>query len=221
MPRRKNPEDAAIEAAMRLAEGRPWREIRMADVAREAALTLADLAAVADDKMDLLRLFARRTDKALLKSLEADPVEGEPHDRLFDILMRRFELMVPYRKAIANMLDSPPESPADWAKLASSALTTQGWVLAAAGIEDHGARGAIKLGGLALVYARALRVWAKEEDAGFPRTMATLDRSLRDGADWLKRAETPIAACVALSGLARGFMRRRSRPQEDTAKTGA
>lgn len=189
----------------------------MADIAGEAGLKLADLAGIADDKLDLLRLFARRTDRSLLKSLEADPVEGEPRDRLFDILMRRFEIMAPHRKAIQSIIDSPPESPADWAKLVSSALTTQGWVLTAAGIEDHGARGALKLGGLAWVYARALRVWAKEEDAGMPRTMATLDRSLRDGADWLKRAETPLAACVALSGLARGFMRRRRGSRGETA----
>lgn len=209
MARRKTPEDSVIDAAMRLAESRAWRQVRLADIAAEAKLPLADLATVAEDKTDILKLFARRTDRALLRSLEEDPVEGEPHDRLFDILMRRFELMAPYRKAIRSIVDSPPEAPNDWVRLLSSALATQGWVLAAAGLEDDGGRGALKLGGLAWLYGRALRVWASEEDPGMPRTMATLDRGLRDGAEWLRRAETPMAFCVAVSGLFRGLARAR------------
>lgn len=208
--KKKSPQDAAIDAALTLAEGRPWREVRLADIAAEAGLSLAQLAEVAGDKTELLRLFTRRTDVALLKSLESEPVEGESHDRLFDILMRRFELMAPYRKAIQRILASPPEAPSDWLKLLSSALETQTWVLAAAGIEDEGARGTLKRNGLALVYARALRTWANEEDAGMPRTMATLDRALRDGETWLKRAETPVALFTAASGVLRGLLRRRT-----------
>lgn len=217
MPKRKrSPQDAAIDAALALAESRPWREIQLADIAAEAGLSLAQLAEVAGDKTEILKLFARRTDAALLRSLESDPVEGEPHDRLFDILMRRLELMVPHRKAIARIIASPPEAPSDWLKLLSSALETQTWMLAAAGIEDEGARGALKRNGLALVHARVLRVWASEEDPGMPRTMAALDRALRDGARWLKRAETPIALAKAVSGLLRGVLRARPRGSEST-----
>lgn len=215
MPRKKkSPQDAAIDAALALAERRPWREVRLADVAAEAGLGLAELAEVAGDKTEILKLFAHRTDAALLRSLESDPVEGEPHDRLFDILMRRFELIAPHRRAIARIIVSPPEAPSDWLKLVASALETQTWVLAAAGIEDDGARGALKRNGLALVYGRVLRVWAEEEDAGLPRTMAALDRALRDGARWLKRAEIPIALAKAVSGLLRGVLRARSRTAE-------
>jgi hypothetical protein len=221
MARKQPPEDAVIEAAMRLAATRPWRQVRLQDIAGEAGLTLADLAAVAVDKTDILRLFSRRMDRALLRSLEASPVEGEPQDRLFDVIMRRFELMAPYRKAIASILDSPPEAPVDWVRLADSAFTTQGWILAAAGIDDDGTRRLIKLNGLAWVYGKALRVWAREEDAGMPRTMATLDRSLREGGEWLKRAETPIAFLVALKGLAKGLVKRPRAGGADAAGKGA
>lgn len=221
MARKQPIEDTVTDAAMRLAASRPWRQVGLRDIAAEAGVKLADLAAVAADKTEILRLFSRRMDRDLLRSLEVTPVEGEPHDRLFDVIMRRFELMAPYRKAVASILDSPPEAPVDWVRLADSAFVTQGWMLAAAGIDDDGTRRLIKLNGLAFVYGKALRVWAREEDAGMPRTMATLDRSLRQGGEWLRRAETPLAFLVALKGLVRGLSSRRPRPPEASADAGA
>ncbi|MGI9481657.1 MAG: hypothetical protein ACR2OR_04775, partial [Hyphomicrobiales bacterium] len=45
-----------------------------------------------------------------------------------------------------------------------------------------------------------------------------LDRSLRDGADWIKRLEAPMTLATALSSLARGFMKARRGPPPSQAE---
>lgn len=206
-------ENALIDAALRLAASRGWRDIRLSDIAAEAGVELAELAQVTSSKADILRRFARRTDRQLLQSLKDEPVQGTAHDRLFEVIMRRLEILRPHRQAVASIIDSPAGHPTGWLMLTLSAATTQRWMLAAAGIEDDGATGVMKQGGLACVYARTIQVWLADDDPGLARTMASLDRDLRSGADWLRRAETPIAICTAVSGLARGLFRGRRAPR--------
>ncbi len=215
-------ENAIVSAAFRLAATRPWSEVKLADVAAEAGLSLADLAGVIGGKADILQLYGRQLDAKMLTSLETDPVSGSAHDRVFDILMRRLELMDGDKAAIRSIVATPASSLPDYARLAGSMMQSQDWVMSAAGIEDTGLRGAMKTTGLALVYVRTLKVWASDDDAGLARTMAQLDRSLRDGADWIKRLETPMTLATALSSLARGFMKaRRGPPSHESGQPGS
>jgi len=202
-------ENAVIDAALKVAANRNWRDVRLADIAAEAKLDLADLAQVASSKADILRRFSRRTDRALLKALKAHPVEGDAHDRLFEVIMRRLEILAPHRAALKGILAAPPGNPTAMAMLAGSAATTQRWMLAAAGLEEDGPGGLLKQGGLACVYARTLRVWLDDDDPGLARTMAALDGDLRNGARWLRFAEAPLSLATALSGIARSIWRGR------------
>ena len=202
--------DQVVNAALKLAAKRPWREIRLNDIAQECGLTLAELNALGASKTRILKQFARRTDQALLKSLESDPVEGDVHDRLFDILMRRMEMLEEHKAAIASILKAPADGAPDMAMLFGSLAENQGWILAAAGIDDAGPREAVKRHGLALVSARVMRVWVDDDDAGLARTMAALDRQLRDGAVWLTRLQAPIAMCNAFGNLAKTILERRT-----------
>ena len=202
-------ENAVIDAALRLAARRSWRDVRIADIAAEAHMDLAELAKVASGKADIVRRVSRRTDAAMLASLKAQPVDGDAHDRLFEIVMRRLEILAPHRAALASILDAPAGHPSGLAMLAGSVATTQRWMLAAAGLEEEGAGGVVKQGGLACVYARTLRVWLTDDDPGFARTMAALDGDLRQGARWLRWAEVPVTFATALSGIARSLWRGR------------
>ena len=66
-------------------------------------------------------------------------------------------------------------------------LTTQRWMLEAAGISAHGVDGGLRVAGLAAVYASVFRTWLADDDAGLSRTMAALDRRLRRGEQALHR----------------------------------
>jgi AcrR family transcriptional regulator len=214
-----------VEAALRLASNRPWHDLRLSDVASEAGMSIAELSAHVSSRMDILRHFARHIDHAMLESLARDPVDGEPHDRLFEVLMRRLEVMAPYRAAVASIMRSPLSSPADIGALAGMMADTQGWVLAAARLEDTGLKDTVRRLGLASVYGRTLKVWIDDDDPGLARTMAALDTHLREGAATMRRLEPALALGSAFASLARGLMwntRRSSRPadREKTEQSG-
>ena len=194
--------DRIVDAALQLASDRPWPEISLADIAGASGLSLAELARQVASKAQILDVFARRMDSQLLASLASDPVEGDAHDRLFDIMLRRFELLAPYKAAIANIAKNPAGGLADWLHLLASSLVTQGWILAAADIKLGGLAGDAARLGLVKIAVDTTRIWLKDDDAGLARTMAALDRKLRDGEAVMKRLETPVALC---SGFARVF----------------
>src|SRR5438270_167075 len=50
-------------------------------------------------------------------------------------MLRRFELLAPHKQAIASIARSPDGSPSEWLHVFASALDSQGWALAAAGLE--------------------------------------------------------------------------------------
>ena len=71
--------------------------------------------------------------------------------------------------------------------LTPSALQSLAWMLEAAGIDSSGLRGAVRVRGLALIWAAAFRVWLDDEDGGLAPTMAELDRRLRQAESLIEK----------------------------------
>jgi ubiquinone biosynthesis protein COQ9 len=204
--------DKILDAALSLAASRRWTEITLRDIASEAGLSLAALNEAVPSRAAILALLNRRIDQRMLAALDKDPVSGDPHDRIFEVLMRRLEVMAPYRAAVASIIADPATLLDDPPEIASSLGRSLGWVLAAAGLEDSGSREIIKRLGLAAVYRRVLGVWVEDDDPGLARTMAALDRALRDGETWLKRLAPALSLAGAFGSAARALVRGRRRP---------
>jgi AcrR family transcriptional regulator len=196
-------------AAFALAADRGWARLTLADIAFTAGISLAELQHAFPSKAAILESFGRDMDQALLALTAKDPVTGTPHDRLFDVILRRLEIMQPYKKALARILENPGLSPSEAARACMRAQETLGWMLAAADLDEPGLDGLVNRQGLGLVYARILHVWVKDEDAGLTRTMAALDRSLRDAALWRGRIQTPLALAKGFAALGASFFKQR------------
>jgi AcrR family transcriptional regulator len=205
-----------VSAALRLASERDWATITLADIAAEAGMALPDLIRQAATKTDILALATREIDERLLASLATDPVDGEAHDRLFDTMLRRLEIMTPHKASIASIAKAPHGGLIDWAAMFCTALASLDRVLAAARFETRGNRGDLLRLGFLKLQADMLRVWLDDDDPGLARTMAQLDRRLRDTEVWADRLETPFNF---LSGLMRAF--RRAAPQSQTRQDGS
>jgi ubiquinone biosynthesis protein COQ9 len=203
---------AIRDAAIRLAGKQSWRDVTLAAIAAEAGLTLAETAREVGSKIDILRSFSRDLDNRLLVSLETAPLDGEPHDRLFDIMLRRIEMLTPHKQALRSIAAAPADGPAEFLALVSSAIETQTWLLAAAGIETPGTRGELHKLGLVKINADVLRIWLDDDDPGLARTMAALDRKLRDGEVWLKRLDIPLAMCKGFASAFRAYREARRAP---------
>lgn len=175
-----NPRDRIIAAALRLAETRGWRELSLGEIAGEAGIPLAVLRSTFQSKGQILAAFSRAVDQAVLEKF-AKPTADAPRDRLFDVLITRFEIMQPYKAAIRRIRRDLGSSFGEALAQFRPALKSQYWMLAAAGISGEGGRGLLRVQGLLAIYARVFPIWLDDDDPGLARTMAALDRRLRRG----------------------------------------
>jgi ubiquinone biosynthesis protein COQ9 len=188
------------QAAFALAERMPWHEITLAAIAQQSNLSISALMRHAETKATILRDFARDIDEAMLLVFERYPAEGEAHERLFDVVLKRLEIMQPYRQVIASVMKRPVADPGEAASLLQSLAATVGWIAAAARVEDEPAWQSFGRVGLGRAYVKALSAWIADDDPGLSRTMAALDRALRDWAQFSGRAGSVM---TVLGGLAR------------------
>jgi AcrR family transcriptional regulator len=170
--------DKIVEAFLALLAEKPFEKIGVAAVAARAEVSLADLRAEFGSTFDMLAAFVRETDRKALANPDKDVEESTPRDRLFDVLMRRFEVLVPHRSALRSLARSARRDPALALGLNRLAVRSQQWMLAAAGIDTAGIIGGLRAQTLALLYAKAMRTFLHDEDPGLARTMAALDREL-------------------------------------------
>lgn len=189
-PERKvSPRDAAIDALMALASDRPWSDIELTDIAERAGLSLSTLRDLFPSKGAILGALSRRIDKDVIEGTTSD-LAGEPaRERVFDVMMRRIDAMAPYKEALRRIGWALRTDPLSLAALNQSALNSQRYMLAAAGIPTEGPLGLVKLQGAVLVFASTMETWFEDDDPTLARTMARLDRELRRGEQVLERAD--------------------------------
>jgi AcrR family transcriptional regulator len=201
-----------IESFMALLADRPVAEIGYSDIAKGAAVSLAQLREMFGSTRAILAAHMKEIDRQVLAGGDADLADESPRERLFDVLMRRIELLDSRKAAVRSLLRSCRRDPGLAFVLNGLAVRSQTWMLTAADIDASGPRGMMRAQGLALLFLSVLQVWVDDDDPGRARTMAALDRALARGQrlagflDDLCR----IPRCV---GRAR---RRRRRDADDT-----
>ena len=174
-----DPGERILAAAMEMAVRIGWRRAALADIAAAADVSLAELHAHFADKGAILRGIVALADrKVLAGSGEPDP-ESSPRDRLFDVLMRRFDALRPYREGLAAVArEGGGVGLGDAICGAQRMLRSLAWMLEAAGIGTGGWSGACRVKGLAVVYAATFAAWLRDETEDMSKTMAALDKNL-------------------------------------------
>ena len=170
--------DRTMQAALALASERGWRNVSLADIASRAELPLLEVYQSFPSKTAILLRLVGATDAAVLSKGVA-PTTDSPRDRLFEILMRRFDDLQARRAGTVAILRDLAYDPASLLCLSARLRRSMTWMLEAAGIPSRGCAGTIKVKGLALVYLDALRVWMSDDSADMARTMAAVDTGLR------------------------------------------
>jgi AcrR family transcriptional regulator len=182
-PRTAKPETADVatkilETAMTLAAEGKWRDLSLAEIADAAKLPLATVYPVYPSKQAILGAFFKRIDAAVLAAEEPGAREGSARDRLFDVLMRRFEALQPYREAMATLIAAQARDPLAAACGLARLGRSMACMLEAAGISTSGVRGVLRIKALGAAYLATLRVWLGDESPDMGTTMAALDRHL-------------------------------------------
>lgn len=181
------PEEKIVKATLRLAAKRGWRGLSLAEIAASARVGLPELSKLFASKAAILVAYGRRIDAEVLDAAaKEDLAEEAARDRLFDILMMRFDALAPDKEALKRIAADLRRDPLASTPLARPFLQSMGWMLEAAGIDSSGFGGALRVRGLALIWSAAFRIWL-EDGADQSKTMAELDGRLRQGEDFLQR----------------------------------
>jgi AcrR family transcriptional regulator len=87
-----------VETALSLAAERGWRELSLSQIATAAKLPLSEVYPVYRSKRAILEGLSQLVDERVLAGQPAAWAEEDtPRDRLFDVLMRRFDALGPYK----------------------------------------------------------------------------------------------------------------------------
>lgn len=212
---RSKPErDRIVDAFMALLAEKPFERIGLAEIAAAADVSLSELRGTFPSALAILAAQVRETDRAVLADGDTDMAEEPPRERLFDVLMRRLEVLAPHKTAVRSLIRSASRNPGLALALNSLGVRSQQWMLTAADIAASGPRGMLRAQGLALLFASVLRTWVDDEDPGLARTMAALDRALARGQRWSGFLDDVLRLPAAVCRVRP--RRRRAADDEDT-----
>ena len=181
-----------LERAFATVEEKGWSRLTLADLAAALELTLVDLRALIDSKYDLINALNRHVDAAVLDECASIDVNDSPRDRLFEVIMARFDALTHYRNALGMMAFSARSDLRLAAMTHKHLQRSMGWMLEAAGLGEGGLRGKFRQNGLTVVYIRASLTWLKDGSEDLSATMKALDQALEDAERWANSVENGL-----------------------------
>ena len=185
-----------LERAFATIEEKGWSRLTLADLAAALELTLVELRTVIDSKYDLISALNRHVDAAVLEECASIDVNDSPRDRLFEVLMARFDALTPYRDALGMMAFSVRSDLRLAAMTHKHLQRSMDWMLEAAGLGEGGLCGKLRQNGLTVVYIRTSMAWLNDGSEDLSATMKALDQALEDAERWANSVENG-----SLSGL--------------------
>ena len=178
MPKKTEFPSLIVNNALDLAAAKGWAETSLGDIAQAAGLTLAQLHGTYPSKTAILAAYTTRIDEAVLNDVDPELADKSRRERLFDVLMKRFEKMDPNKEAVRSILCASATNVESLARGPLSLYRSMRWMLEAANIPSSGMRGQLRIKGLALIYLAVLRAWLNDDSEDMARTMSSLDRQL-------------------------------------------
>lgn len=168
-----------IRAAMARAETVGWRRVTIVEAARQAGLPLDEARERFPARATVLLRLGLLADRAALVD---EGNTGTVREQLFDMLMRRIDVLQQYRGGMQSVLRALPFDPALALLVSAATLDSMRWIGAAAGVDTAGFVGMLRAQGLVAVWLQTVRAWDKDDGEDLSSTMAALDKAL-DRAD--------------------------------------
>ena len=175
----------ALDAFLRLLEERGYDDVRLGDVAAAASIGRADFYRLFPDKLALVQGFLAKVDGEVLAGTPVSPDPEETvRDRLFDLLMRRFDALRPYKAALGAIRRAARRDPLMAMVLGPALMRSMAAMLEAAGVSAGGLPGLVRQNALAAIYAAVSQVFDKDDTGDLSKTMAALDGRLKTAERW-------------------------------------
>jgi AcrR family transcriptional regulator len=216
-PRPTTEREKIVAAFLALLVEKPMEQIGLAEVAKEAGVSLAQLRGEFPSTLAMLAAHIKTIDRAVLAADVSDMAEEPARERLFDVLMRRLEALAPYKDAVRSLMRSVRRNPGLALALNGLAVRSQQWMLTAADIGASGPKGLVRAQGMAMLFGSVLRTWVQDDDPGLARSMAALDRALARGQRWAGFLDDLCRIPAGVCKMRSRWRRRGGEPEESVA----
>lgn len=183
--------DRIIDATFTSIPIEGWRRLSLASIAVASGLPILNVYRHFRSKQAILCAFIRRIDEAVLANPPSAEEGERARDRLFDLLMRRFDALGPYKAALGVLRRELPSDPPSVVVAAGALLRSMRWMHEAADIGTGGVRGKIAVKLTMAAYLTTMTTWQRDDTADLGQTMAALDARLRRIERWLTPARRP------------------------------
>lgn len=170
--------ERAIRAALDLAAAEGWDSVTMQSIARRCKCTLGALQDMFEDRSDIVAAYERQVDKKVLDNVNSPDLDAPERDRLFDVLMERFDVLNEDREGVVAIIRAVRRDPKQILTGCPHIGKSMVWMLEAAAIDTTGPKGSLTALGLLGVYLFALNSWVDDGSEDMAKTMAALDKAL-------------------------------------------
>ena len=174
-----NIRNKVIDAALNCASEVGWRDVSLQMIAADAGVGFSKLYAHYPSKTAIVAEIMHETTSTIIDRSDSSSVREPARDRLLDAILQRLDAMEENKAAIATILRETMLDPLGALSLGPKFLKAMARTLESAGISSAGLAGKIRVNGLAAIYLAALGVWVGDDSPDLAKTMAFLDRRLK------------------------------------------
>ena len=169
-----------INAALEVACRDGWSRVRMMHLASDLNVPLAQILAQFRDMDAIANAWFERVALVLGEPVSKDFEAKSPSERLFEVMMRWFMALEPYRKVSADMIAGKlyPSHPHHWGPLVFSLSRLVHLFLDAALINSHGRQRQAEELGVTVLIISTLRVWRRDQSDDYSSTRSHLRKKL-------------------------------------------
>ena len=181
-----------IKAALKCASEVRWKKVSLLMIAEEVDLPLAEIYKHFPSKLAVVgALLERSTD--LIFSRDEPYSSNEPvHDRLLDNILKRFEILEEDKQAIVSIVKDTKFDPLANLFLAPKLFNSMAQTLEKSGINSSGLVGMMRIKGVTVIYLMAFNIWLHDNSPDLEKTMAFLDRRLKQAVQIASVLPLPI-----------------------------
>lgn len=168
---------AIIDTALALASANGWKNVTIEDIAVRLDAPVDKVRSLTPSRFTILKALGRQID-ANVASAASGGSNGTVRDRLFDLLMERFDSLNARRDGVLAIARSTRCDPRDAMRSLPYLRHSMASTLEAAGESASGIAGHMKIAGLTGLYLKVFKEWMRDESDDLSATMAALDKSL-------------------------------------------
>lgn len=169
--------DPLLKKILKVIEEKGWTNFELKD-AVDDKFTLAQVHEKFPSRLSVLEALGHYIDQTTLANIEHFEDSETTRDKLFSIMMTRFDTLTSIKPVINNLWQEAWKDPVTLACSLPMGMNSMCWLLQGAGVHTTGIRGALRVKAFGICYLATVWTWLSDNTEGLDETMAALDTNL-------------------------------------------